>query len=81
MNSEWLYRPGPKAEGVHDIGYLTRYNVLEKVKFDYEAAAIQMNIDGWTCDGHEPGAWCVDCKRLQMASVRRMYAAGMGDTK
>ena len=65
----------------------TRYRNIDKtwrchvcpggavVTIDREAMATVMNVDGWTCDGHEPGAWCEDCKRLQLATVDRMLAA------
>jgi hypothetical protein len=53
--------------------------LIDRETIDRKAMATVMNVDGWTCDGHEPGAWCVDCKRLQLATVDRMLAAlGIG---
>ena len=43
-----------------------------------EAAATVMNVDGWTCDGHEPGAWCQTCKKMQLATATRMLDAARG---
>jgi hypothetical protein len=53
--------------------------LIDRETIDRKAMATVMNVDGWTCDGHEPGAWCVDCKRVQLATVDRMLAAlGLG---
>ena len=54
------------------------YLAGRKVEPDIEAMATVMNVDGWTCDGHEPGRWCEDCKRLQLATTRKMWRAGIG---
>ena len=48
------------------------------VEPDIKAMATVMNVDGWTCDGHEPGAWCEDCKRLQLSTAQKMWCAGIG---
>ena len=52
--------------------------VLVPVEPDYEAMASVMNEEGWTCDGHEPGAWCEECKRLQLKLVGKVWNAGIG---
>ena len=81
--SETFYRIDYSLVPPHERPALRRrmkdLGVLEPVEPDYEAMATAMNVAGWTCDGHEPGAWCEDCKRLQLSTAKKMWRAGIGD--
>jgi hypothetical protein len=82
MSEPTLYRIEPDAattgQQIRAVDDAIQDGVLVPVEPDYEAMATVMNVDGWTCDGHEPGAWCEDCKRLQLSTTRKMWNAGIG---
>jgi hypothetical protein len=43
-----------------------------------ERAALAMQLDGWTCDGHEPEP-CAECDRVLPKSVRVILDAALSD--
>lgn len=42
-----------------------------------ERYAARLDKEGWTCDGHEPGGICSDCRKVQLSTATRLVDDGL----